>query len=364
MNIDFANLKIAYQSHKDEFDKAIENVIKNASYIMGPEIALLEKTLSEYSNVKHSISCSSGTDALLLAMMSIDIKPGDEVITSPFTFGATAETIALLGAKPIFADIDEKTYNLDYKQIENKITTKTRAIIAVSLFGQSADMDEINAIAEKHQLPVIEDAAQSFGATYKGRKSCALSTLSCTSFFPAKPLGCFGDGGAVFTNNQDLAEKLKSLRLHGQTNKHTHKYIGLGARMDTIQAAVLLVKLKHYSKDLQKRQKVADKYFKLLGDSVCVPFIKPQNTSVWAQFAIRVKNRNTIQQKLKEKGIPTAVYYPTPLHLQECFGYLNYKLGNFPVSEKMSKEILSLPLNPYIKIEEQEFIVYELKKIL
>ena len=364
MNIDFANLKLAYKAHQEIFEKEISRVLSDASYIMGPEIEKLEAGLSQFTGAKHSISCSSGTDALLLAMMALDIKPGDEIITTPFTFISTAETIALLGAKPVFVDIDEETFNIDVNLLEPKITHKTKAIIPVSLFGQVADMDEINRLAEKHNLSVIEDAAQSFGATYKGNKSCNLSTIACTSFSPAKPLGCFGDGGAVFTSNNALAEKIKSLRVHGQTQPYTHKHIGLGARLDNLQAAVLLIKIKSYNEAINMRQAAAERYHKMLDGIIQTPVVKNYNTSVWAQYSIKIPSRDLIKSKLKEQGIPTAVYYPKPLHLQKCFEYLNYKTGDFPVSEKAAEEIISLPINPYITEFEQEFIVKELKKCL
>lgn len=364
MNIDFANLKLAYMAHQEVFEKEISRVLSNASYIMGPEIETLEAELSNFTGAKNSISCSSGTDALLLAMMALDIKPGDEIITTPFTFISTAETIALLGAKPIFVDIDKETFNIDVNLIETKITHKTKAIVPVSLFGQVADMDEINTLAEKHNLSVIEDAAQSFGATYKGKKSCNLSTIACTSFFPAKPLGCFGDGGAVFTSNNALAEKIKSLRVHGQTQPYTHKHIGLGARLDNLQAAVLLIKLKSYNEAINLRQAAAERYHKMLNNLIEKPLIKNYNTSVWAQYSIRIPSRDLIKLKLKEQSIPTAVYYPKPLHLQKCFEYLGGKKDDFPVSEKTAKEIISLPINPYITEVEQEFIVEVLKKCL
>ena len=364
MNIDFANLKLAYLAHQKEFEKEISRVLSKASYIMGPEIDELEVKLSQFTGAKYCVSCSSGTDALLLAIMSLNIRPGDEIITSPFTFISTAETIALLGAKPVFVDIDEETFNIDVNQIEARITNKTRAIIPVSLFGQVADMDEINALGQKYKLSIIEDAAQSFGATYKGRKSCNLSSIACTSFFPAKPLGCFGDGGAVFTNDFGLAEKIKSLRLHGQSQPYEHKHIGLGARLDNVQAAVLLIKLKNYEETISKRQTAAERYHKLLFDVAEKPMIKKHNTSVWAQYSIRIPSRNLIRSKLKDLGIPTAVYYPKPLHLQDCFEYLGYKNGDFPVSEKVSSEIISLPMNPYLTYSEQKYIVEKLKKLL
>ena len=364
MNIDFANLNLAYQEHKDSFDTAIEKVVSSSSFIMGKEVSVLEKNLSNFTGAKHAISCSNGTDALLLAMMALGIKPGDEVITTPLTFISTAETIAFLGAIPIFVDIDEKTYNIDVTKIEGKITNKTKAIMPVSLYGQIPDMDIINMIALKYNLPVIEDGAQSFGATYKGKKSCNVSTIGTTSFFPAKPLGCFGDGGAVFTNDDDLAEKMISMRIHGQTERYHHKYIGMGGRLDTLQAAILNVKLDSYDNDILRRQRVATNYTNMLQGKVIVPFIKIDNTSVWAQYSIRVKNRDIIQQKLKEKGIPTAVHYPKPLHLQECFKYLGYNLGDFSISELVSNEIMSLPMNPYLTREEQYYICKELIKTL
>ncbi|WP_298245921.1 DegT/DnrJ/EryC1/StrS aminotransferase family protein [uncultured Christiangramia sp.] len=359
--IDFANLKLAYTDHKDEINASIANVLDNANYIMGEPVQVLEEKLQKFTGAKYAISCASGTDALLLALMAIDIQPEDEVITTPFTFIATAETIAFLKAKPVFVDIEETSYNIDPAKIEEKITSRTKAIMPVSIFGQTADMDAINAIAEKHNLIVIEDAAQSFGATYKGKRSCNLSTFACTSFFPAKPLGCFGDGGAVFTSDKKFAEKMKSLRLHGQTERYHHKYIGMGGRMDTIQAAVLNVKMNYYQVDIENRQRVAETYSELLNEVVVTPTIKPENTSVWAQYSIRVQHRETIAAKLKDVGVPTAIHYPKPLHLQECFEYLDYGAGDFPIAEKISDEILSLPMNPYLKKEEIEYITSQFK---
>ena len=364
MEIDFANLSLAYKDHKEEFDQAVAGVLENANYIMGEPVSRLEKTLEQFTGAKHAISCSSGTDALLLTMMAIDIQPGDEIITTPFTFVATAETIAFLKAKPVFVDIDGTSFNIDVTKIEEKITPRTKAIMPVSLFGQTADMDVINEIARKHNLYVIEDAAQSFGATYKGKKSCNLSTFACTSFFPAKPLGCFGDGGAVFTNDDNFSEKIKSLRLHGQSERYHHKYIGMGGRLDTLHAEILNVKLKYYQNDIDNRQRVAGEYDKNLAGIVNTPKICEDYSSVWAQYSIRVNNRTQVAAKLKEAGIPTAIHYPKPLHLQECFDYLNYKNGDFSVAEKISNEILSLPMNPYLKREEIEFISHNLKSII
>lgn len=364
MKIDFANLNLGYQEHQKEIDLAMKNVLDASSFIMGKEVFELEKKLSDFTGSKHAISCSNGTDALLLAMMALDIKPGDEIITTPFTFIATAETIAFLGAIPVFVDIDEQTYTMDVSKIEAKITVKTKAIMPVSLYGQIADMDGINTIADKYSLAVIEDGAQSFGATYKGKKSCNVSAIGTTSFFPAKPLGCFGDGGAVFTNDDQLAEKMISMRIHGQTERYHHQYIGMGGRLDTLQAAILSVKMDYYDQDIIRRQQVADRYSRLLNNTMSTPFVADSCTSVWAQYSIRVKNRNQVQEKLKEKGIPTAVHYPKPLHLQECFLYLGYKTGDFPISERVSNEIMSLPMNPYLIEDEQKYIVEELLKLI
>jgi UDP-2-acetamido-2-deoxy-ribo-hexuluronate aminotransferase len=364
MKIDFANLTKAYLDHKSEFDQEIGKIIHDANYIMGKPIQDLEEGLQAFTGAKHAISCSSGTDALLLVLMALNIQPGDEVITTPFTFIATAETIAFLKAVPVFVDIDATTYNIDVSKIEEKITPLTKAIMPVSLYGQVANMDAINTIASKHNLTVIEDAAQSFGATYKGERSCNLSEFACTSFFPAKPLGCFGDGGAVFTSNDAMAEKIKSLRLHGQTKRYHHKYIGMGGRLDTLQAAVLNVKLKYYETDILNRQMVASQYTAYLEDAVRTPEILPENTSVWAQYSVRVQNRDEVQRLLSDKGIPTAVHYPKPLHLQECFEYLNYSEGDFPISERIANEIMSLPMNPFLTEEEIEYISTTLKSII
>jgi len=360
MKIDFAKLQYQYQLYKKEIDQAIHNVLDKSNYIMGNEVVDLEANLQTFTGVKHAITCSSGTDALLLAMMALDIEPDDEIITTPFTFIATAETIAFLKVKPVFVDIDEKTYNIDPTQIEAKITAKTKAIMPVSLYGQPADMEAIQAIANKHDLKVIVDGAQSFGSTFNGTRDSNLGDISTTSFFPAKPLGCFGDGGAVFTNDDALAQKIKSLRVHGQPKRYHHQYIGMGGRMDTLQCAIVDVKLKHYKKDLALRQEVASKYDKLLGNGGFspeqLPYIDNRATSAYAQYSVRVKNRDEVQANLKEQGIPTAVHYPMPLHLQECFAYLGYKRGDFPVSELVSSEIMSLPMNPYLGDDEIFYI--------
>ncbi len=358
MKIDFANLQYQYQLYKKEIDKAIQNVLDKSNYIMGEEINILEENLEKFTNAKYAITCSSGTDALLLALLALNIKEGDEVITTPFTFISTAETIALIGAKPVFVDIDDKTYNIDPNLIEEKITNRTKAIIPVALYGQPPKIDEIVNIAKKYNLKVVIDGAQSFGATHNGIKDSCLGDLSITSFFPAKPLGCYGDGGALFTNNKELAQKLKQLRVHGQNKRYHHKYIGMGGRLDTIQAAILNVKLKYFNDELLVREEVAKKYLKKLSfkDNIILPFVEHNCTSTWAQFSIRTENRDILQARLKEVGIPTSIHYPIPLHLQVCFNFLNYKKGDFPISEKISKEIISLPMNPYLTEDEIDYI--------
>lgn len=356
MKINFINLQGQYKRYKEEIDKEIHEVLDTSGYIMGPKIAKLEENLANFVGCKHAIACSSGTDALLLALMALDIKTGDEVITTPFTFIATAEMIAFVGATPVFVDIDEKTYNIDVLQIEAKITSKTKAIMPVSLFGQVANMDVINEIAKKYNLKVIEDAAQSFGATYKGRKSCNLSDIGTTSFFPAKPLGCYGDGGAVFTNNDELASKMRIILNHGQTQRYVHSHIGINGRLDAIQAGVLNVKLKYFDEEIAQRQIVAKKYNENL-KNVIVPFVEEDNLSVWAQYCIRVKDRDVMLKKCADKGVPTGVYYPIPLHLQEVFQYLGYKKGDFPITEAVSLDIMALPMSAFLTKEEQDYII-------
>jgi UDP-2-acetamido-2-deoxy-ribo-hexuluronate aminotransferase len=358
MKIDFANLQHQYQLYKVEIDTAIHAVLSKSNYILGEECDLLERELEAFTEARHAIACSSGTDALLLAMMAFDIQPGDEIITTPFSFIATAETIALMKATPVFVDIQADTYNIDPSKIEAAITPKTKAIIPVSLYGQPADMDEITAIANKHNLKIIIDGAQSFGATYQGKSDSALGNVSCTSFFPAKPLGCYGDGGAVFTNDDELAEKMRMLRVHGQGQRYHHKYIGIGGRLDTLQAAVLLAKLRHYKKEIGMRQKVAQSYNDKLPNmpELTLPKIKPDRTSVWAQYTLNAENRGLLQERLQKAGIPTSIHYPKPLHLQECFGYLNYNAGDFPIAEKAANQVISLPMNAFLTENELDFI--------
>jgi UDP-2-acetamido-2-deoxy-ribo-hexuluronate aminotransferase len=364
MDIDFANLPLQYQRYKNDIDANIQAVLNKSNYIMGEEVYELERSLEKFAGVRHAITCSSGTDALLLAMMAIGIEPSDEIITTPFTFIATAETISLMKAKPVFVDIEPDTFNIDANLIEAAITSKTKAIMPVSLYGQPADMNTIQTIADKHNLKVIVDGAQSFGATYNDKTDSNLGDISTTSFFPAKPLGCYGDGGAVFTNNDKYAEIIKMMRVHGQNKQYQHKYIGMGGRLDTIQAAVLLAKLPYYKQELESRQQVAQRYTDALSSSLQTPIIKLNRTSVWAQYTVKVNNRDDIQAKLKNKGVPTAVHYPIPLHLQKCFQYLNYKRGDFSISEKVSNEVISLPMNPYLRSNEQIFIVNYLNEYL
>jgi UDP-2-acetamido-2-deoxy-ribo-hexuluronate aminotransferase len=345
----FIDLKAQYRRLKQDIDSRIQKVLDHGQYILGPEVAELESRLAARTGAKHCIGCASGTDALLLAMMALEIGPGDEVVTSPFTFFATGEMIALLGAVPVFVDIDPATYNIDPGKIEAVITSRTKAIMPVSLYGQCADFDPINAIADKHNLTVIEDAAQSFGGTYKGLQSGNLSTIACTSFFPSKPLGCYGDGGACFTSDDDLARRLRELANHGQAGRYRHVSIGINGRLDTIQAAVLLAKLAVFSDELTARQQAAEAYSRQFGGTVQTPVIGEEYTSAYAQYTIEVDDRDAVQQALQQAGIPTAVHYPVPLHLQPVFASMNLGAGTFPHSEQAGKRVLSLPMHPYLE---------------
>jgi UDP-2-acetamido-2-deoxy-ribo-hexuluronate aminotransferase len=362
MKIDFANLQLQYQTYKDKIDSNIHKILNKSNYILGEEVDILEQELQNFTGAKYAIACSSGTDALLLALMVLDIQPGDEIITTPFTWISTAEMMALIKAKPVFVDIETDTYNIDANLIEAAITKKTKAIMPVSLYGQPADMDVIQAIADKHNLKVIVDGAQSFGSTYNNKTDSNLGDISTTSFFPSKPLGCYGDGGAVFTNNVEYANKTKLLRVHGQNKRYHHKYIGIGGRLDTIQAAILLAKLPNFKKELKDRQKVADHYTSGLSKILQTPVIKSNRSSAWAQYTLRVKNRDFLQIKLQENGIPTSVFYPIPLHLQECFQYLRHQQGDFPISEKASNEVMSIPMNPFLTNEQLDFVAYKISE--
>ncbi len=363
--MDFIDLKSQYMEIKEDIDARLDEIIKKTAFIGGREIRELEEKLSAFTGSKYAVGCASGTDAILLPLLALGIKPGDEVITTPFTFVATAEVISFIGAKPVFVDINEKNYNIETARIESRINTRTRAIIPVSLFGQVSDMDSINRIAAGYGIPVIEDAAQSFGAIYKDRKSCALCFAGATSFYPSKPLGCYGDGGMVFTDDAHLAEKIRSLANHGQGEKYVHKYIGLNFRLDTIQAGVLLAKFAHFEEEAVKRFELGKKYNELFINSpVITPFIESYTgRHVFAQYSIRVKNRQEVIEKLTSKGIPHAIHYPIPIHLQEAYKYLGYKSGDFPVSEKVSGEIISLPMHPYLTLKDQVFISNTVKSV-
>lgn len=360
----FIDLKQQYRKYQTEIDERIRRVLDHGNFIMGPEISELEKSLANYVGVPHAITCASGTDSLEIALRAFGIGPGDEVITVPFTWISSAESIELVGAKPIFVDIDPLDYNLDVGKLAKAISPKTKAIMPVSLFGQIPDMEAINRLAEEHKIPVLEDAAQSFGATRNGIKSCAVSTIGSTSFFPAKPLGCYGDGGALFTSDDDLAGKMRAIRTHGGVQRHHHPHLGMNGRFDTLQAAILIPKLAHFPDEVEARNRIGARYSALLKDVCETPQIRQGNTHVYAQYTIRVKNRDRLGEVLKSKGIPTAVYYPKCLHEQPVFSRLGYKWGDFPESEKASREVLSLPMHPFLTGKEQDFIVESLKDAL
>jgi len=362
--MEFIDLKHQYKLYKHEIDQAIQSVLDQGGFIMGPQIKTLETTLAHYVSVNHCISVSSGTDSLLIALMALGIGPGDEVITVPFTWISSSEVITLLGANPVFVDIDSETYNIDVDQIQEAITERTKAILPVSLFGQMPDYSAINAIAKKYNLPVIEDGAQSFGATQNGHKSCGLTTIGSTSFFPAKPFGCYGDGGALFTNDDKLAEKMRAIRTHGGEQRHHHPYQGLNGRLDTLQAAILLAKFPHFQGEVKARQQIGERYSELLKEYCTVPKVLPGNTHVYAQYTIRVPNRNSLAEDLKAQGIPTGIYYPKCLHEQPVFAYLGYKWGSLPASEKASREVISLPMHPWLTEQDQNRVVEAVKRAL
>ena len=356
------------QKLRDKINEAIKKVLDHGKYILGPEVNKLEKLLADYVGVKHCIALSSGTDALLVALMAIGVKENDEVITTPFSFISTAETIAQLNAIPVFVDINPLTYNLEPKNIEAAITSKTKAILPVSLYGQPADFQKINAIAEKYNLSVIEDGAQSFGSMQKSKKSCSLSLIGTTSFFPSKPLGCYGDGGACFTDDDLLASKIRSISCHGQIARYNHKYIGINGRIDTLQAAILIEKMKLFPLEVKKRMSIANRYTNELNRIGIneTPFIEEGNTSVFAQYTIKLDNRDNAQRLLNDSNIPTSIHYPTPLHKQ--LAILDYLDGHslakdLTVSENLSNKVISLPMHPWLKIEEQDKVIEALAKI-
>ena len=356
--MEFIDLAAQQQRIKSEIDANIQKVLTHGKYILGPEVAELEEKLATYTGAKYCITCANGTDALQIALMALGIGPGDEVITPGFTYIATAETVALLGAKPVYVDVYENTYNLNVELLEAAITDKTKAIIPVSLYGQCADFDGINAIAAKHNIPVIEDGAQSFGASYKGRKSGNLTTISCTSFFPSKPLGCYGDGGAIFTSDDELAKIIRQVARHGQDRRYHHIRVGVNSRLDTLQAAILLPKLAILDDEMRLRQEVAANYQRLFTEVgfTATPYIEAHNISAYAQFTVRVPNRDAVQAKLKEAGIPTAVHYPIPLNKQPAVA----SDAILPVGDKVAEEVMSLPMHPYLSLEASTIVTKHL----
>lgn len=365
MAIAFVDLKTQQDKIKDTLARRISAVLAHGKYILGPEVKELEEKLADYVGVKHCITCANGTDALLIALMALGIKAGDEVITTAFTYVATGEVIARLGATPVFVDIDVKTYNIDPEKIEAAITKKTKAIMPVSLYGQCADFDRINAIAQKHHLAVIEDGAQSFGATYHGRKSCGLSTIGCTSFFPTKPLGCYGDGGACFTNDDELAKAMDQIHRHGQDRRYHHVRMGLNSRLDTLQAAILLAKFESFQVEVERRGHIGARYTEKFqkNTKMIPPYIVEGNTSVYAQYTIRVEDREVLQEQLKAVGIPTAVHYPIPLNCQPMFDYLQQGVSSVPIAEHAAKHVMSLPMSAWLSDEDMDEVVAAIFKM-
>lgn len=362
--MEFIDLKTQYQKYQSEIDARIRVVLTHGHFIMGPEIAELEAELARYVAVKHCATVASGTAGLEIALRALGIGLGDEVITVPFTWISSAEVIGLVGAKPVFVDIEPKTFNLNINCLEKAITPRTKAIMPVSLFGQMPDYERINVIAAKHGIPVIEDGAQSFGATQHGRRSCGVTLIGSTSFFPAKPLGCYGDGGALFTNDDGLAEKMRAIRTHGGLKRHHHPFLGMNGRFDTLQAAVLLAKMPRFQEEVEARGQIGSRYSDLLRGCCLVPEVVANNAHVYAQYTIRVPNRDTVAAKMKEQGIPTAVYYPKCLHEQPVFAGNGYKWGDFPEAEKASREVLSLPMHPFLTKPDQDCVIGAVKAAL
>jgi UDP-2-acetamido-2-deoxy-ribo-hexuluronate aminotransferase len=355
--IEFIDLKRQYAALRDEIGQRMQRVLDHGQFIMGPEVGELEAALAAHTGAKHCVTVASGTEALLIALMALGLRPGDEVVTTPFTFAATAETIVLLGGRPVWVDIEPDTCNIDASKIEAAITPRTKAIMPVSLYGQVADMDEINAIGARHGIPVIEDAAQSYGATYKGRRSNNLSTFGCTSFFPSKPLGCYGDGGAIFTSDDALAQAAREIRVHGQGARYVHTRVGVGGRMDTLQCAVVLAKLGRLDWELARRREIGARYHaRLAALDLQTLAVRPDRDSVWGQYTVRVKERARVQAALAEAGVPTAVHYPRPLHRQpayESFG----DPQSCPVAIAASEEVMSLPMSADLSDADFERVV-------
>jgi UDP-2-acetamido-2-deoxy-ribo-hexuluronate aminotransferase len=357
----FIDLQAQYRQLKGQIDARIQRVLDHGRYILGPEVGELEERVAELIGVKHCIGLSSGTDALLVSLMALGIGPGDEVITTPFTFIATGEMIALIGARLVFVDIDPRTYNIDPDLIEAAITPRTRAILPVSLYGQCAEVDAINAVAERHGLPVIEDAAQSFGATHRGRYSCALSTIGCTSFYPSKPLGCYGDGGACFTDDEALAARIRRIAAHGEDGRYHHPLLGINGRLDTLQAAVLLAKLDLFPREVEAREAIGRRYTGLLADLVQTPYIEPYNRSVYAQYTIQVEDRDGLAERLQADAIPTAVHYPIPLTRQPA---LEDRSAVVPNAAEAAERVLSLPMSPWLTKADQDRVVERVGAVL
>ncbi len=354
--MEFCDLNIQRERIRESLNRRMERVLQHTKFILGPEVEELELQLADFCNVRHAITVANGTDALQIALRALGVGPGDEVVTTAFSFFATAEACLLVGATPVFADIDTQTFNLDPESLMSVITNKTKAIIPVSLYGQVAALDEINQIAEQKGLAVIEDAAQSFGAKYKGRRSCSMTTIACTSFFPSKPLGCYGDGGALLTSDKKLADNIKRIRSHGQEQRYRHVQMGTNSRLDSLQAAILLSKMEVFEDEIQKRQVVASRYTKLLNAYVKTPIVLDHNLSAWAQFTIRHPERDRLQGHLQKLGIPTAIHYPIPLHQQPLFAGSNTGV-HLKESERAAKEVLSLPMHPYLSEADQTLVV-------
>lgn len=361
----FTDLKTQYAALKPRIDARIQRVLDHGQYIMGPEVKELETALAAYTGSRHCITVASGTEALLIALMALDLQRGDEVITTPFTFAATAEAILLAGLVPVFVDVEPDTCNIDARLIEAAVTPRTRAIMPVSLYGQVADMDEINAIAARHRLAVIEDAAQSFGAVYQGRRSCALSTFGATSFFPSKPLGCYGDGGALFTDDDRLAQAAREIRVHGQSARYTHTRLGVGGRMDTLQCAIVLAKLERFEWELQRRAQIAERYAQLLQGlpGVQPVVVRPDRNSVYAQYTLKLEQRAAAQAALAAAGVPTAVHYPKPLHKQPAYAAHGAQV-RCEVSLQLAESVLSLPMSADLSDADQDRVVQVLRAAL
>ncbi|MGL4562296.1 MAG: DegT/DnrJ/EryC1/StrS family aminotransferase [Brevinema sp.] len=356
--IPFVDLQAQYQAYKSEIDARIQGVLERNDFILGKDVKELEQWMSDYTQ-RHAVAISSGTDAIMVPLYAMDLKEGDEIITTPFTFFATAEVISFLKLKPVFVDIDPETCNIDHNKIEQVITSRTKGIISVSLFGQTPDIDAIEKIAKKYGLFHFEDAAQSFGAIYKGRRSCGLTDIASTSFFPAKSLGTYGDGGMMYFKDKDFAEKCFSIINQGQRVRYEHQYIGMNSRFDTLKAAVLMAKLTHYDDELHKREEIAGRYTKAFQQN-SIDIVKRSSfmdRHARAQFTLVLKNRDQISNELNKRGIPTAIHYPKPLHLQQALLYLNYHKGSFPVAEAMAEKVLSIPIHPFLQKDTQDMII-------